>query len=128
MPDAKKSAKESTKPVGLGRLAVHSENEQRKATEGFKFVLEYDDKNEIVDNDDVETKRAKNGKVGYHVKCDNGRWITFWSHTMHEVLECIEVDGAFETYQVLADAKILDDGGLIPSSKVESGGFFTKGD
>lgn len=69
---------------------------------------------------DVETRVSKTtGNVGYRVKTDQGKTITFWDTTMDLVIE--EVDEAKGIYGVVAGTTFTEDGGLIPKGKASNG-------
>ena len=68
---------------------------------------------------EVEVKPSKTGNVGYRVKTDQGKVVTFWASTMDEVIE--EVNEARGEYAVKAAVTITEDGSLIAPGKGSNG-------
>ena len=89
----------------LGKLALKSLGEQ----------LTFD----INKEGTVETKASKTGNVGYRIKTDQGKVVTFWETTMDEVIEAVDEEKGL--YQVKAGVTITEDGSLIAAGKSSNG-------
>lgn len=71
---------------------------------------------------DVEVRASKTGNVGYRVKTDQGKVITFWDSTMDEVI--VETNATRGDYAVAPGVTVTEDGGLIPKG-TQANGFWS---
>ena len=70
----------------------------------------------------VESKASPvTGNVGFRVKTEEGKVITFWLSNMDEVVELTDEKAGL--YTVIPCTRVAEDGGLIPKT-ANAGGFW----